>query len=265
MKLRKPQKTETNAHVLNCLPSEGTDKNWDAEVASRLGALTSSQIPASVDLRESWWSVGDQGQTGSCVGWALADGVLRWHYVKLNRLSKAIQLSVRHLWVSAKETDIFDTRPTTFIEASGTSLKAALTIAKNHGVVTETVLPFAGNKRFKGSENEFYGLAATRQIKRYFDLTRNQKAWKKWLAQNGPLLTCLDVDSSWENADSTGVLDKYDSSSTIGGHAVAIVGYTPSHYIVRNSWGTSWGDGGFAYVSHSYARQAFTEVYGIAA
>ena len=28
-------------------------------------------------------------------------------------------------------------------------------------------------------------------------------------------------------------------------HAVFIVGYTPTYYIVRNSHGTSWGDGGY--------------------
>jgi C1A family cysteine protease len=32
---------------------------------------------------------------------------------------------------------------------------------------------------------------------------------------------------------------------------------------VRNSWGTNWGDGGFAYASYEYAKTAFTESYGI--
>lgn len=265
MKLRKHLENNTQNHVLNCLPSERVEDNWTVKIASSIGALSNSIVPESVDLRETWWKVGDQGQTGSCVGWALADGVLRWHFVNTNRLAKAIKLSVRQVWISAKETDVFDNRPTTFIEESGTSLKAALTIAKNHGVVTDEVLPFTSHKRFNGTENEFYGLAATRQIKRYFDLTGNLEAWKKWLAQNGPLLTCLDVDNNWNNADRSGKLEEYDASSANGGHAVAIVGYTPSHFIVRNSWGTSWGDGGYAYVSNNYALDAFTEVYGVAA
>ena len=48
-----------------------------------------------------------------------------------------------------------------------------------------------------------------------------------------------------------------------GGHAIALVGYTPDRFIVRNSWGTGWGDKGFAYASLAYAKDAFTEAYGI--
>ncbi len=43
----------------------------------------------------------------------------------------------------------------------------------------------------------------------------------------------------------------------------ALVGYTPDRFIVRNSWGTSWGDQGFAYASVAYAQAAFTEAYGV--
>ena len=31
----------------------------------------------------------------------------------------------------------------------------------------------------------------------------------------------------------------------IGGHAVAVVGYNKHGFILRNSWGTSWGDYGY--------------------
>ena len=44
---------------------------------------------------------------------------------------------------------------------------------------------------------------------------------------------------------------------------MALVGYTSGRFIVRNSWGTDWGDGGFAYASLGYAAEAFTEAYGV--
>ena len=30
-----------------------------------------------------------------------------------------------------------------------------------------------------------------------------------------------------------------------GGHAMAIVGYSPSYYFIKNSWGSSWGENGY--------------------
>ena len=33
--------------------------------------------------------------------------------------------------------------------------------------------------------------------------------------------------------------------STDTDHAVTLVGYTSSYWIVRNSWGTDWGEKGF--------------------
>jgi C1A family cysteine protease len=59
------------------------------------------------------------------------------------------------------------------------------------------------------------------------------------------------------NKDPKGNLDKYKPPAEPAGHAVTIVGYTPERFIVRNSWGTNWGDKGFAYASLGYAQEAF--------
>ena len=32
-------------------------------------------------------------------------------------------------------------------------------------------------------------------------------------------------------------------------HAVIVVGYTPEYWIIKNSFGTTWGDNGYAYIS----------------
>jgi C1A family cysteine protease len=44
---------------------------------------------------------------------------------------------------------------------------------------------------------------------------------------------------------------------------VALVGHVDGGFIVRNSWGTGWGDKGFAYAADSYAQPAFTEAFGV--
>ena len=36
------------------------------------------------------------------------------------------------------------------------------------------------------------------------------------------------------------------------GHAVAIVGYSSKGFLIKNSWGTDWADGGYAWISFDY-------------
>ena len=59
-----------------------------------------------------------------------------------------------------------------------------------------------------------------------------------------------------------GERDRYRADTSRGGHAVCLVGYTRTHFIVRNSWRQRWGDGGFAYASDAYAASAFEDAYG---
>jgi C1A family cysteine protease len=251
--------------VLNILPSKGMEKDWTFENADEAGVLrASARIPASRDLRESWWTIADQGDTGSCVGWATADSVLRWMYVKAGRLEERELLSPRFIWMAAKESDEFITQPTTFIEDDGTSLKAALDIARKYGAVSDRVLPFRTGKLYPNPAKTFYALAAKLKIKSYFNLKTNVGNWRTWLATQGPILTRLDCDATWDAAtDNRGELDVFQPKTARGGHAVALVGYTQKHFIVRNSWGRYWGDGGYGYASWSYAQAAFTEAYGV--
>jgi C1A family cysteine protease len=262
------RKVGGTARILNCLPSPDQADDWDIASAQAAGMVAArARLPESVDLRADWWKIGDQGSTGSCVGWATADSVLRWHHVSTGRIAQRDKLSVRFVWMAAKETDEFSQRPTTFIEPEGTSLKAALDVARKYGAVRDTDLPFARPKLFSGDAKAFYLLASQLKIAAYVNLGRDTAAWRRWLATQGPILTRLDCDDTWMGAKATkGVLDTYDAASASGGHAVALVGYTPDHFIVRNSWGTtSWGDKGFAYASYPYATEAFTEAYGVSA
>ena len=251
--------------ILNCVPSQGVEEDWKMSTALNAGVLASPRaLPTSKDLREAWWKIGDQKDTGSCVGWAAADSVVRWHLVKNGRLDQDELLSVRYIWMAAKETDTFTSRPTTFIESDGTSLKAALDIARKYGVVIDELLPFDTGKLYKDSVSTFYATASNRRISSYFNLGTDLDDWRQWLHLKGPILTRLNVDDTWDNATKAkGVLRTYHPQTTRGGHAVALVGYTSTRFIVRNSWGLAWGDQGFAYATNAYAKAAFDEAYGI--
>jgi C1A family cysteine protease len=250
--------------ILNCLPSRDPEDDWKLPNAVASGLIAAeATIPDSKDFRDdSWWSIGDQGATGSCVGWALADSVLRWHFTQGGRLRSDERMSPRFLWMAAKETDEFSSEPSTFIERAGTSLKAALEVARRYGSVRDIILPFT--RLFDGDVNTFYSIAAQLKVAAYFNLGRTLADWRTWLAGNGPVITRLSVDATWDQATQTnGNLDVYQAGTARGGHAVAFVGYRPNGFIVRNSWGTGWGDRGYGYASDNYAAQAFTEAYGV--
>jgi hypothetical protein len=76
--------------ICNLVPSRGTEKDWRFEHALVAGAIAApaEARPASVDLRAAWWAIGNQEQTGSCVGWGSTDGVARYHFVKSGRLAQ---------------------------------------------------------------------------------------------------------------------------------------------------------------------------------
>lgn len=266
---RKPRTSKAGTaaatpRVLNCEPSRGTDKDWTFEHAEAAGLAAATRPPPSIDLRETWWTVSDQGSSGACVGFSLADGVLRWHFVKNGRLPKAGRLAPRFIWMASKETDEFSSFPETFIESSGTSLKAALDIARKYGCVEESLLPFNSAALYGGPTQAFYLKANQLKINSYVGLRTDLRQWRSWLAQSGPLLARLEVDSNFDRLGPPGRLTAYAGRS-LGGHAVTIVGFNGGSFIIRNSWGTSWGDGGFAYASDAYVSKAFSEAYGVIA
>lgn len=246
--------------ICNLVPSRGTEADWTLGDAVAVGALTAVPLPDAIDLRAPWWEIGDQGGTGSCVGWATGDGVMRYQLVKAGLLLEDEHVSPRYIWMGSKETDEFCARPETFIEQCGTSLKAAVQLCKQFGVVTTDLLPFElTDTLYAGPENVFWAAAARRRATSYFNIGLDLDRWKMALAQDSPVLAGLTVDRTWlDAAGAHGELATFDPGSAIGGHAVCVVGYdSDGWFIVRNSWGTDWGDEGFGYVSPEYVQAAF--------
>jgi cysteine peptidase B len=78
------------------------------------------------------------------------------------------------------------------------------------------------------------------------------------LAKYGPLSICADA-SAWSNYHS-GILTANHCGRSVD-HAIQLTGYSPNqggYWIVRNSWGTHWGQNGFIWLQYGKNTCAMT-------
>ena len=87
------------------------------------------------------------------------------------------------------------------------------------------------------------------------------------LAAGNDLWVAMEIDGSkWTNsAMKSGVIP--DWSRANGGHAVTLAGYRQAsggrQFLIHNSWGESWGDKGYAWVSEKMMRQNLAQAYRV--
>jgi Papain family cysteine protease len=253
----------------NVEASPARDEDWSAD---KDGRLEDKEPPAALDLRDGrgWYDVRNQRQTGSCVGYALADGVMRWQLVELGRLEADERLSARYIWMASKEIRgqrmaKEEWRPTTFLEEAPTNAKDALDVVRHFGAVKSEMLPWDG-KLNRGPVEHFFERAAEFKIAAYHSLDHlnpltRERQWRQWIDQHGPVLVTLTVDRRF--IDGEGTLEQFDEASKPFLHACALVGYDEQRFFIRNSWGTGWGDGGDIAATAPWLDRAIEESYGV--
>jgi len=78
------------------------------------------------------------------------------------------------------------------------------------------------------------------------------EARKAYLSTTGPMVACMDVYDDFEHYTG-GLPYRYDGTSAWQGrHCVLVVGYDDLRqcWLIKNSWGTNWGNGGFAWIGY---------------
>lgn len=76
-------------------------------------------------------------------------------------------------------------------------------------------------------------------------------AIRRAIAAGFPVGFAMDVDDAFEAWNSDAVYTG-PTGPSLGNHALRIVGYRPCAFRVANSWGTSFGDGGFIWIADSF-------------
>ena len=205
---------------------------------AKLQAKTTSAAPDAIDWRTKGVvnKVKDQSSCGSCwafsaIGaqesqWAIVSGTLQ--SLSESNLVDCVDTcwGCSGGWPSSAYTYVIDHQSGKFMLDSDYPYK-----------------PVQGACAFDASKG-------IQNIKGFVDVTKgDEQDLKEKVGTLGPASICIDASSWGFQMYSGGIYDDTHCSSTVLDHAVIAVGYGNDgwhdFWIVRNSWGSGWGESGY--------------------
>jgi C1A family cysteine protease len=176
--------------------------------------------------------VRDQGGCGACVAFASAAALESHYRIEENRPTAAMDLSESSLFfVANRQCNPGDPR-------YGWQVPNALDALVHEGICFEENYPYRPVNQTAQIPN---GTTRTLKIHGY-DSTTNTAQMKKWLVEDGPLVTAFTVYNDFFQffRNGTGVY-AHVTGDLAGGHAVCAVGFDDNRkaWICKNSWGSS--------------------------
>lgn len=110
---------------------------------------------------------------------------------------------------------------------------------------TQHAIP-VGPRLFSATSGKCNDFNALSIITKDFEVALKPTDAESILWQYGPMGAYIRDPGNLEHY-TEGVLEHNDCSHGKL-HAVAVIGYTPDYWIIKNSWGTQWGHAGYGYV-----------------
>ena len=205
----------------------------------------------------------DQGQEGACTGFALAAVA---NYL-LHSQGQPRRVSPHMLYAMARR---YDEWPGEWYE--GSSARGAMKGWLRHGVAQPALWDSA-----REMTPEVVDDAMNCPGGAYYRVNHRQvRDMHSALAEVGILYATLMVHEGWSKPGPDKVTIAYQERGkprtltlpvitrqgrADAGHAVAIVGYAAAGFIIQNSWGPSWGAGGFALLPYEDYLLNATDVW----
>lgn len=234
-------------------------KNAERPSARLAGAL--STLPASYSLQQYAPIPGDQGQLNSCVAWATA-------YTAMGVLENMDH--DQGLWDNP-----FDALP----GGGGSAMYVYSQICGggdnggylDDGVAVETSQGDDEASDYTQGEADWWDSPTaheTANAKNWVlatgvDIGTDQYSIEQAISSGEPVVLAIQVTQAFENNTSGSYPDPNDSSdddyTSLGGHAVAAVGYDADGLIVENSWGPSWDNGGYVHISWDWLENTYQD------
>lgn len=217
----------------------------------KLERVASVDTPRLVDLRGDCSPVEDQGRVGSCVANAVV-GALEFHQIRKGDPLRDIS----RLFVYYNARRLEDR-----IGEAGTKTHVALAGLMGWGACSASMWPYQPTMVDVRPTDDCYK-AAQKFIGVQFAHAEFDHGVREALAAGFPVCFGMAVSRKlFRPAAITGEIkppeDGIWEEAPRGGHAMLLVGYDDQRnaWLVRNSWGTAWGDQGHVWIDYEVMRR----------
>ena len=196
----------------------------------------------------------DQGQEGACTGFGLTCVINYLRWLKADLPPKMMSVSPRMLYTFARRYDEYAGE-----NYEGSSCRGAIKGWFNHGVCFESDWPYAPEKANPATYG-FAASAAKHTLGVYYRVDlKSVTDLQAAIAQHHAVFVSAYTHDGWDQVPETHTPRRHADLPAIpfdgkpsqdGGHAFALVGYDERGFVLQNSWGKSWGAGGFAVITY---------------
>ena len=210
-------------------------------------------LPAAFDLRNVGGrnfvtGIRDQGACGSCVSFGVTAAMESTAAYTHGSPGMALDLSEAHLFhVHAKARG--------YTCASGSWPDDLFSDCVTKGITFEDYFPYQDNG--SGTINDDWPNRLAKAVG-LVNLTGNPAAIKQHILGYGGVAACFVVYNDFFHY--RGGVYKHTTEDVAGGHCVTLIGWDDAAgcWIVKNQWGTGWGDGGYFRIAYG---DSFIEDY----